>query len=114
MTNSTTTKSKGDYFEKKAISFLEDNNFKIVQTNYYAKKLGEIDIIATKDDVYHFVEVKSGESFEAVYNITPAKLSKLTRSINYYLKEKNLDTAFCVDAIIFSGEQLEYLENITF
>lgn len=114
MTKSTTTKSKGDYFEKKAIAFLEDEGFLFVEANYYAKKLGEIDIIVKKDDVYHFVEVKSGESFEAVYNITPAKLSKLTRSVQYYIKEKNLDTAFCIDAIIFSGEQLEYLENITF
>ena len=107
------SKSKGDYFEDKAVDFLSSNGFRIVEQNYYARKLGEIDIIALKDDVYHFIEVKSGESFEAVYNITPNKLYKLYRSIEYYLKVKNLDVAYCVDAIIFAGEELEYLENIT-
>ncbi len=105
--------SKGKYFEDKAVDFLSSNGYQIIDRNYYARKLGEIDIICKKDDVYHFVEVKSGESFEAVYNITPSKLHKLYRSIDYYLKVKNLDVSYCVDAIIFAGEELEYLENIT-
>jgi len=105
--------SKGKYFEDKAVDYLSSNGYQIIDRNYYARKLGEIDIICKKDDVYHFVEVKSGESFEAVYNITPSKLHKLYRSIDYYLKVKNLDVSYCVDAIIFAGEELEYLENIT-
>ena len=114
MTNNTnTTTNKGNYYETKACDFLEDNGFLIVERNYHAKKLGEIDIICKKDDTYHFVEVKSGESFEAVYNITPQKLYKLFRSIEYYMKVKNLDVEYCVDAIIFAGEELEYLENIS-
>jgi len=107
------SRSKGDYFEDKAIDFLFSNGYKIIDKNFYAKKLGEIDIIATKNDVYHFVEVKSGDSFEAIYNITPNKLYKLLRSVEYYLKVKRLDVSYCVDAIIFAGEELEYLENIT-
>ena len=108
-----TTTSKGNKFETKACEYLVSNSFTIIDRNYHAKKLGEIDIIATKDDVYHFIEVKSGDSFEAVYNITPTKLHKLLRSVQYYLKVKNLDVSYCVDAIIFAGEELEYLENIT-
>lgn len=107
------SRSKGDYFEDKATEFLSSNGFSIIERNYYAKKLGEIDIIALKDEVYHFVEVKSGETFEAVYNITPSKLHKLLRSVEYYLKVKKLEVSYCVDAIIFAGEELEYLENIT-
>jgi len=107
------TRDKGNYFETKAVDYLSSNGFLIVDRNFYARKLGEIDIIATKDDIYHFVEVKSGESFEAVYNITPSKLRKLLKSIEYYLKVKKLNVAYCVDAIIFAGEELEYLENIT-
>jgi putative endonuclease len=42
----------------------------IIETNFYAKKLGEIDIIAKKDNIYHFCEVKSANSFEtAVQNL---------------------------------------------
>lgn len=107
------SRSKGDYFEDKAVEFLSSNGYKIIERNFYARKLGEIDIVATKDEVYHFVEVKSGETFEAVYNITPTKLHKLLRSVEYYLKVKRLDVAYCIDAIIFANEELEYLENIT-
>ena len=107
------SRSKGDYFENKATEFLSLNGYKIVDRNFYAKKLGEIDIIALKDEVYHFIEVKSGETFEAVYNITPSKLHKILRSVEYYLKSKKLDVAYCIDAMIYAGEELEYLENIT-
>jgi len=108
-----TTKNKGDIAESSAASYLEDNGFNIIERNFYAKKLGEIDIIASKNDIYHFIEVKSGDSFEAVYNITPSKLSKLYRSIEYYLQTKKLNVAFCIDAIIISNNDIEYLENIT-
>ena len=111
--NTKNTTNKGNYFETKACEYLVTNNFIIIERNYFAKKIGEIDIIAFKDNTYHFVEVKSGEDFEAIYNITPQKLYKLFKSIDYYLKVKNLDVAYCVDAIIFAGEELEYLENIT-
>ena len=107
------TTNTGKYFELKAIDYLKLNGFRIIEINYFAKKLGEIDIIAIKDDIYHFIEVKSGKNFEAIYNITPSKLRKLYRSIELYLKHKNLDISYSVDAIIFSGEELEYLENIS-
>jgi len=113
MDTKTTTKEKGNQFEQRAVSFLKRSGFEIIETNYYAKKIGEIDIIAKKDDVYRFVEVKSGETFEAVYNITTTKLSRLTRSVQYYLQSKKLDVDFCIDAIIFSKTDMEYLENIT-
>jgi len=108
------SKQKGDFAEKKAISFLEDLNYKILEQNFYAKKLGEIDIIALKDDVYHFCEVKSANDYEiAINNLTPSKLSKIKRSVDYYLQSKKLHVAFCIDAIIVTDEQIELLENIT-
>jgi putative endonuclease len=107
------SRSKGNYFEDKAVEFLSSNGYTIIERNFYAKKIGEIDIIASKNSVYHFVEIKSGETFEAVYNITPAKLSKLKRSVEYYIQIKKLNVDYCIDAIIFAGEELEYLDNIT-
>ena len=107
------TTQKGNKFETKACDFLVSNGYSIIERNYHAKKLGEIDIICTKDNIYHFIEVKSGDNFEAVYNITPSKLYKLYRSIDFYLKVKELDVSYCVDAIIFAGNDIEYLENIT-
>lgn len=107
------TKKKGDIYELKASKYLISIGFEIIETNYYAKKLGEIDIICKKDNIYHFVEVKSGKNFEAIYNITQNKLYKIYRSVDYYIKVKNLDIAYCIDVIIFENDKLEYLENIS-
>ena len=86
----------------------------IIETNFYAKKLGEIDIIAKKDDVYHFCEVKSAQTFElAVQNLTKSKLSKIKRSVDYYLQIKKLNVAFCIDAVVVNDDSIEILENIT-
>lgn len=109
------SRSKGDIAEDKACEFLNEAGYKIVEKNFYAKKLGEIDIIATKEDVYHFVEVKSADDYEiAVNNITRSKLSKIKRSVDYYLQIKKLNVAFCIDAIIVVENDIEFLENITF
>ena len=108
------SREKGDFAEKRAISFLEDLNFKIIEKNFYAKKLGEIDIIAKKDNIYHFCEVKSAPDYEtAINNITNSKLSKIKRSVDYYLQTKKLDVAFCIDAIIIDDKEITFLENIT-
>ncbi len=108
------TKNKGDLAEKRAISLLEDRSFKIIEQNFYAKKLGEIDIIALKDDIYHFVEVKSAQDYEiAVNNITASKLSKIKRSLNYYIQTKKISNAYCIDVIIVTPEDIELMENIT-
>ncbi len=109
------SRSKGDLAEKKACEFLNSQGFKIYEQNFYAKKLGEIDIICTKNDIYHFVEVKSAEDYEtAVNNVTPTKLSKLKRSVDYYLQTKKLNVGFCIDVVIVVNEEIEFLENVTF
>ena len=108
------SKEKGEFAEKRAISFLQDLNFEIVEKNFYAKKLGEIDIIAKKNDTYHFCEVKSAPDYEtAINNLTASKLSKIKRSVDYYLQIKKLDVAFCIDAIIVNDEEINFLENIS-
>ena len=68
----------GDKSETLATQFLEQEGFIILERNYFARKLGEIDIIAQRDDILHFIEVKSGRAdFDPVYNVTPAKLRKV-------------------------------------
>jgi len=85
-----------------------------LERNYYARKLGEIDIIASKNGVLHFIEVKSaGADFDPVYNITPSKLRKVINSAYYYMKERKLDMAFSIDALIIRKGDIELIENIT-
>ena len=107
-------KTYGDESESLATRFLEQEGFIILERNYFARKLGEIDIIAKKEDVLHFIEVKSGKAdFDPIYNVTPAKLRKVINSSHYYLKSKRLDMAFSIDALIIRYDEVEFIENVT-
>ena len=104
----------GDASEDLATAFLEQEGFVIVERNYFARKLGEIDIIARKDGILHFIEVKAGKAdFDPVYNVTPAKLRKVVNSAYYYMKSKHINMAFSVDALIIRGDEVEFIENVT-
>lgn len=107
-------KKYGDESEALATRFLEHEGFLILERNYFARKLGEIDIIASRDDVLHFIEVKSGKTdFDPVYNVTPSKLRKIINSSHYYMKTKNIDSAFSIDALIIRYDEVEFIENVT-
>lgn len=95
----------GDTGEKVCCSFLENKGFKIITRNYL-KKWGEIDIIAEKDDIVHFIEVKTIsrenvkdlsretlESYRPEENVHPWKLKRLSRVIQSYLLENKDGTS---------------------
>jgi len=108
------TKDSGNLSEDIAVSYIEELGYRVIERNYYARKLGEIDIIATHNGVWHFIEVKSAQAdFDPVYNFTPTKLRRVINSTQYYLKEKALDVAFCIDVIVVRGSEVEFLENVT-
>lgn len=114
MTNTTTTTSKGNESESVATKYLKKNGYNIVERNYYARKLGEIDIIASKNKILHFIEVKSANAdFDPIYNITPSKIKKVINSAYYFQKERKLDMPFCIDALIIRQEKIDFIENIT-
>ena len=104
----------GNQNEELAATFLETEDFSIVARNYYARKLGEIDIIAMRDGVLHFIEVKSGQKdFDPIYNFTPSKQRKMINSAYYYMKSHNLDVVFSIDLIVVRWGEVEFLENVT-
>ena len=107
------SRAKGNIAEDKACLFLYENGYEIVERNFYSR-FGEIDVIATKDEVLHFIEVKSGLDYEsAIQNITPQKLSRLIRTGSVYLKKNTLDVDFVYDAVIVTPKAIEFVENIT-
>jgi len=106
------TKNKGNLAEDKACRYLEENNFKILKRNFYFKG-GEIDIIAFKDKTLHFIEVKSGNSFEPIYNITKSKLNRIIKGAYIYMKKNRLNYAFSIDAVIVKDTEIQYLSNLT-
>jgi len=107
-------KTFGNESEELATRYLEDAGYVIIERNFYARKLGEIDIIARRKETLHFIEVKSGRAdFDPVYNMTPTKIRRVINSAYYYLKSKNLDTPFSIDALIVRKGPVELIENIT-
>ena len=107
------SRAKGNIAEEKACSFLYHNGFTIIEQNFYSR-FGEIDIIATKDDVLHFIEVKSGDDYElAIQNITKSKLSKLIKTGNIYMKKNSFDSDYEYDAILVTPDGIFHIENIT-
>ena len=108
------TRARGNIAEEHGCEYLRQHGYRIIDRNVY-NRFGEIDIIAMRDNVLHFVEVKSAQNYEqAVNNITPSKLQKLNRTIQMYLQQKRLNLDYCVDALIVTGENIEHIENITF
>lgn len=107
------SRKKGREYEKKACSFLREKEFEIIECNFYSR-FGEIDIVAKKDGVLHFVEVKGGEKFNPIYAFTPTKLSRIIQTIQFYLLKNSLDLPYCIDGISIYGEKIEWLENVTF
>lgn len=89
-----------------AATYLKHAGFTIIERNY-TKKIGEIDIIAQKNGVLHFVEVKSivshetAETYNPFENITRSKFKKLGRTIEWYLAERKVscETPWQIDAI---------------
>ena len=107
------SRAKGNIAETKACEFLISSGYSILERNFYSR-FGELDIIATKDEVLHFVEVKSGIDYEsAVQNITPQKLSRLIRSTQVYMKKNSLDVDFMIDGVIITPKNIEHIQNIT-
>ncbi|MFA6195881.1 MAG: YraN family protein [Sulfurimonas sp.] len=107
------SRAKGNLAEESACGFLYDKGFTVVERNFYSR-FGEIDIIAIKDEVLYFVEVKSGEDYEsAIQNITRSKLSKIIKTAQIYMSKNSLDIDFTFDAIIVTPHKIWHVENIT-
>jgi len=107
------SRAKGEKAEERACHFLQEAGFCIEARNFYAR-FGELDIVASKDGVLHFIEVKSGRSYEeALQNLTPKKLARVIKTAQLYQKKHNTAEEFCIDAIIVTPLEIEHLQNIT-
>ncbi|HDD35529.1 MAG TPA: YraN family protein [Candidatus Desulfofervidus auxilii] len=107
-----TVGNKGEVLAKK---FLQKNGYRILVTNY-KNKLGEIDIIATKEDTIIFVEVKTrtskrfGLGKEAVNKHKQKQIIKVAKC---YLKSlsQNFKVRFDVIGIDLENQKIEHIPN---
>lgn len=117
-----TNKEIGKYGEEIAKNFLIKRGFEIIEMNWHYSRMSEIDIIASKDDILHFVEVKTrsnnkfGIPLEAV---DKRKLNYIFQgAMGYVSKSKKRYKRVQLDVIgiMLEGEKepdIKFIENIS-
>ena len=112
-------KTLGQVYEDIAARWLRRNGFVVLHRNYKTR-WGEIDIIARKKDVLHFVEVK-GRARDAWYSpeeaVHAGKLRRIRRTATMFISSERKDRDFSIDvlAITRNGPEptIEFFENVT-
>ena len=102
--------------ERAASAYLEMRGFEILERNFRRPRC-EIDIIAVKDKVVQFVEVKyrrnddQGSGFDA---ITSTKLRQMARGAHIWVEETKWAGEYMLSAIEVSGPSfaiMGFIEN---
>lgn len=129
--NRTEKRKLGDIGENCACEYLKRQGYQIIERNYL-RKWGEIDIIARKGPVLHFVEVKSvscdtssldgshgtTHTYRPEENMHPGKLKRLHRTIELYLFHEKHTGDWQLDLITAKidtrtrNARVEMIENI--
>ena len=128
--NRTEKRRLGDIGENIACDFLKGKDFEIIERNYL-RKWGEIDIIARKNNIIHFIEVKSVSrvtldepvthgttDYRPEDNMHQWKLRRLARTMQTYLLDKKLDCDWQLDLVTVKIDQqnrkarVEIIENL--
>jgi putative endonuclease len=116
---SLTPGESGSRGEDRACEFLAEQGFSIIKRNYHSGRTGEIDIIARKDDLILFVEVKNrskdtfGGAREALghrqkKHLWNAARGFIQRNSQYDSKE----TMYRFDLIAITGKELTWQQDI--
>jgi putative endonuclease len=99
---------KGELGEFIVCRYLSDRGFLIIERNY-TKKCGEIDIIAQKEGVIHFIEVKS-VSCEMIGirpedNMHSLKQRKMAKTVSVYLMSHDVFEWQCDLACVYLNDR---------
>ena len=107
---------RGALGEQAAVDYLRQNGFMIVERNYRIGR-SEVDIIATRYDELHFVEVKTRKfsSMTAPEEaITEQKMRAMRRAASAYMAQHHsaLEPRFSLIAIDVVGDRVESLRFV--
>lgn len=125
-----TSKSQltGKKGENIAASYLQSKGFSIVDRNF-GVLYGEIDIVALKRGVYHFVEIKtvtreisnidsfqSGQFIRPEENFHDRKINRFKKTCAMYLSQKNIshETEWQADLITVSLDTVSKIAYVNF
>ncbi|MDD2383284.1 MAG: YraN family protein [Sulfurospirillaceae bacterium] len=103
----------GKEAEDRASLYMQQEGYTILARNFHSK-FGEIDIIAHKEDILHFCEVKYSKLYDPIIRITPSKMAKISKTIDYYFLKMKVSCDYEIDAILVTEEKLELIKNISY
>ena len=113
----TRTTQLGKIGESLTVKWLEQHNFSILAQNYRTK-VGEIDIIAAKDDLVAFVEVKTRKMkhFPIALTVTFSKQKKIIKTARPFILQNSIINKilrFDIATISFYNKEpaLSYISN---
>ena len=112
-------KQTGNIGEDLAVDFLLENGYEIIERNFRYSNYGELDIIAEKDNILVFVEVKTdrtGSFGPPEYWVGARKQKQVIRIAQYFLMKRNFfdrDCRFDVIGITIRGNKstINHIEN---
>ncbi len=99
--------------EDRVEKFLIKDGYDIVKRNFHSR-FGEIDIVAKKDGILNFFEVKFSKKYDPISRITPAKMKKIIKTIDYYFLLNRSEEEYQISAALVTPEGIEIIENIGF
>lgn len=107
-------RGRGSFYEDICVEYLCDNGFTIIKRNYRCK-LGEIDIIAKKDGIVRFIEVKfrsNGSYGSALEAVDFRKQRRIMRAASCFLNEYGLNDVQCsFDVMTVENNEARYYFN---
>lgn len=104
----------GLWGEVYASRFLRDNGYDIIAGNYRCR-MGEIDIIAEKDGIVSFIEVKTRNEdpmFRPMEAVDSQKQKRLIAAAEYYMLETKEESRSCFDVIEIILDENYKIKNI--
>jgi len=130
--NKKNTKEIGDLGEKVAQKYLIEHGFTILAVNYW-RKWGEIDVIAQKDGIVRFVEVKTvsyetkgkleyaltHETWRPEEQVHQFKLHQIEKALETWISDTSYEGDWQIDVIAVrivpheTYATVNFIENVT-
>jgi len=111
--------------ERIACEYLKRHGF-IIRDRNIARKTGELDVIAEKEDMLHFVEVKTvlaeefpnkedtKDEYDPSLNLHEAKVRKVARTGEWYVLEKRWAGEWQVDGCLVWLRRRDGMARVSF
>ena len=110
------TTESGRKAEEAARNYLEMRGYEVVEQNF-RRPHTEVDIVAHKDNVIYFVEVKYRMNYDqggGLEAITASKLQRMQRGASTWVEESKWQGEFCLAAIEVAGKDymiMNFIDN---